>query len=81
VYVCKRETLCEADLQAKANDGAPGIDGVTFEAVEVGGMEAFLDQLSEELVRRTYRPQGAGKVEIPKSGGKMRRLLIPSIQG
>jgi RNA-directed DNA polymerase len=41
VHVCKRETLREAYLQAKANDGAPGIDGVTFEAVEAGGVEAF----------------------------------------
>src|SRR6266480_2738216 len=79
VHVCKRETLREAYLQAKANDGAPGIDGVTFEAVEAGGAEAFLDQLREELVQRTYRPQGARKVEIPKGGGKKRQLSIPSI--
>ena len=80
VHVCKRETLREAYLQARANDGAPGIDGVTFEAVEAGGAEAFLDQLREELVQRTYRPQGARKVEIPKGGGKMRQLSIPSIR-
>src|SRR5215813_10534284 len=80
VHVCKRETLREAYLQARANDGAPCIDGVTFEAVEAGGVEAFLDQLGEELVQRTYRPQGARKVEIPKGGGKMRQLSIPSIR-
>jgi RNA-directed DNA polymerase len=80
VHVCKRETLREAYLQAKANDGAPGLDGVTFEAVEAEGVEAFLDQLREELVQRTYRPQGARKVEIPKSGGKLRQLSIPSIR-
>src|SRR4051795_3976189 len=79
-HVCKRETLREAYLLAKANDGAPGIDGVTFAAVEAGGMEAFLDQLREELVQRTYRPQRARKVEIPKGGGKMRPLSIPSIR-
>src|ERR1700692_1554824 len=66
VHVCKRETLREAYLQAKANDGAPGIDGVTFEAVEADGVEEFLGRLREELVQRTYRPQGARKVEIPK---------------
>ena len=49
VHVCKRETLREAYLLAKANDGAPGIDGVTFAAVEAGGAEKFLDQLREEL--------------------------------
>ena len=77
-HVCKRETLLEAYRLAKANNGAPGIDGVTFAAVEAGGVEAFLDQLREELVQRTYRPQRARKVEIPKGGGKMRPLSIPS---
>jgi len=80
VHVCKRETLQEAYLVAKANDGAPGIDGVTFAAVEAGGVEDFLDQLRKELVERTYRPQAARKVEIPKGGGKMRQLSIPSIR-
>jgi len=80
VHVCKRETLREAYLLAKANDGAPGIDGVTFAAVEAGGLEEFLGQLREELVQRTYRPQRARKVEIPKGGGKMRQLSIPSIR-
>ena len=49
----------------------------SFEAVEAGGVEEFLDQLREELVQRTYRPQRARKVEIPKGGGKMRQLSIP----
>jgi len=79
VHVCKRETLQEAYLLAKANDGAPGIDGVTFAAVEAGGVETFLDQLRKELVERTYRPQRARKVEIPKGGGKMRQLSIPTV--
>ena len=64
----------------RSNDGAPGIDGVTFEAVEAEGVEEFLDQLREELVERTYRPRRARKVEIPKDGGKMRLLSIPSIR-
>jgi RNA-directed DNA polymerase len=79
-HVCKRETLREAYRLAKAHNGAPGIDGVTFAAVEAGGVEAFLDQLRGELVQRTYRPQRARKVEIPKGGGKMRPLSIPSIR-
>ena len=80
VHVCKRETLAEAYRQAKANDGAPGIDGVTFAAVDAGGEAEFLDQLRKELVERTYRPQRARKVEIPKGGGKMRQLSIPSVR-
>src|SRR6516164_9592269 len=79
-HVCKRETLRQAYRLAKANDGAPGVDGVTFEAVEADGVEGFLDQLRKELVERTYRPQKARKVEIPKGGGKMRQLSIPSIR-
>ena len=80
VHVSKRETLQEAYRLAKSNDGAPGMDGVTFEAIEAEGVEGFLEQLREELVERRYRPQRLRKVEIPKEGGKMRQLSIPSIR-
>src|SRR5215831_15426480 len=80
VHVCKRETLREAYRLAKANDGAPGIDGVTFESVEANGLEGFLEQLRQELVERIYRPERLRKVEIPKEGGKVRQLSIPSIR-
>jgi RNA-directed DNA polymerase len=53
VQVSKRETLGEADQVAKATDGAPGIDGVTFAASEQGGVEAFLAQIRDELLART----------------------------
>ena len=43
VHVCKMETLREAYQMARSNDGAPGIDGVTFEAIEESGAEVFLD--------------------------------------
>src|SRR5438093_5167397 len=80
VHVCKPETLREAYRLAKANDGAPGIDGVTFESVEANGLGGFLEQLRQELVERTYRPERLRKVEIPKEGGKVRQLSIPSIR-
>src|SRR5437016_2484222 len=76
VHVCKPETLRAAYELAKHNDGAPGTDGVTFEAIEVDGVERFLDQLREELVQRCYRPQRPRKVGIPKEGGKIRQLSI-----
>jgi RNA-directed DNA polymerase len=79
-HVCKRETLEAAYQLAKSKDGAPGIDGVTFEAIEAEGAEGFLEQLREELEQGSYRPQGARKVEIPKEGGKVRQLSIPSIR-
>ena len=49
VHVCKEETLREAYRLVKANRGAPGIDGATFEAIETGGVDAFLQQLRGEL--------------------------------
>ena len=81
VHVCKMETLCEAYALAKKNDGAPGIDGVTFKAIEDGGVESFLGQIRGELVTREYRPMRNRKKEIPKDGGKKVRVLsIPTIR-
>jgi RNA-directed DNA polymerase len=80
VHVCKMETLKEAYRMARSNNGVPGIDGVTFEAIEEGGAEGFLSQIQEELVSNTYRPMRARKKEIPKDGGKARVLSIPAIR-
>jgi RNA-directed DNA polymerase len=80
VHVCKRGTLREAYQMAKSNDGAPGIDGVTFTAIEESGVESFLEQIRDELVTNTYRPMRARKKEIPKDGGKVRVLSIPTIR-
>src|SRR5215471_6059005 len=68
VHICKRETLHEAYQMAKRNDGAPGIDGETFDAIEESGAENFLRQIQDELVQETYRPMRARKKEIPKDG-------------
>ena len=80
VHVCKKETLRAAYEMAKQNDGAPGVDGVTFEAVEAQGVEALLEQLRDELTGRTYKPLAARRHEIPKDGGKFRVLSIPAIR-
>jgi RNA-directed DNA polymerase len=80
VHVCKMETLREAYRMARNNNGAPGIDGVTFEAIEESGPEDFLQQIREELVSHTYRPMQVRKKEIPKDGGKVRVLSIPAIR-
>ncbi len=80
VHVCKMETLCEAYKLAKQNNGAPGVDGVTFEEVEAEGVQCFLEQIQKELVQRTYRPARVRKVGIPKEGGKTRILSIPTIR-
>jgi RNA-directed DNA polymerase len=80
VHVCKQETLHEAYALAKKNNGAPGIDGVTFEAIEDSGVEAFLKQIQDELAAHTYRPLRNRRQEIPKGDGKVRVLGIPAIR-
>ena len=81
VHIWKMETLRQAYALAKENDGAPGVDGVTFEAIEEQGVEAFLEQIRDELVGRTYKPLPARRQEIPKDGGnKVRVLSIPAIR-
>ncbi len=81
VHVCKMEMLQEGYRMAKANNGAPGIDGVTFAAIEESGVQSFLEQIRDELVNATYRPMPARKKEIAKDGGnKVRVLSIPAIR-
>jgi RNA-directed DNA polymerase len=80
VHVAKVETLSTAYTLAKQANGAPGIDGVTFGAIEEAGAEKFLAELRDELVARTYRPLRNRRVEIPKAGGKVRVLGIPAIR-
>ena len=80
VHVCKPETLQEAYAVAKANDGAPGSDGVTFEAIEAAGVESCLAHLRDELVSGSYRPLPTRKHAIPKRGTGERILQIPCIR-
>ena len=80
VHACKTETLYEAYWLARKKNGAPGIDGVTFEAIEALGVEQFVEQLRKELSERTYRPLRVRRVGIPKDGGKVRVLSIPAIR-
>ena len=80
VHVVKLETLHAAYTLAKQDNGAPGIDGVTFTAIEEAGVQGFLAQLRDELVAHTYRPLRNRRVEIPKEGGKVRVLGIPTIR-
>jgi RNA-directed DNA polymerase len=80
VHVCKLETLHAAYAMAKKNNGAPGVDGVTFEAIERGGVESFLEQIRDELISRQYHPTRNRRQEIPKEKGKSRVLSIPCIR-
>lgn len=81
VHICKMETLYEAYRAAKENNGAPGLDGVTFEAIELAGLDAFLEQIRDELVTHTYQPTGYRRQAIPKDDGRGERVLsIPAIR-
>jgi RNA-directed DNA polymerase len=74
------ETLQRAYRDAKENNGTPGIDGVTFDDIEKAGVEAFLEQIQNELVSGTYRPMRNRIKEIPKGNDKFRVLGIPAIR-
>jgi hypothetical protein len=65
----RADILAHAYALAKANKSAPGVDGVTFKAIESAGLEGWLAGLAEELRGRRYRPQPVRRVLIPKPGG------------
>ena len=76
----RADVLQRAWLLAKANNGAPGVDGQSFEQIESEGMMEWLDGLRKELHDKTYRPQPVRRVMIPKPGGGERPLGIPTIR-
>jgi RNA-directed DNA polymerase len=79
-HVWKLDVLREAYRLAKQNNGAPGVDGVTFEQLEAQGVEGLLEALSQELRDKSYRSLRCRQVNIPKEGGKVRGLKIPAIR-
>jgi RNA-directed DNA polymerase len=78
--IWREDVLAHAYVLAKANKGAPGVDGVSFEQIEAAGREAWLDRLREEVRTKSYRPQPVRRVLIPKPGGGERPLGIPTIR-
>src|SRR5262245_37137872 len=66
--ICREDTLRHAYALARANAGAPGVDGVTFAQIEASGVERWLAGLREELVSKTYRPAPVRRVMIAKPG-------------
>ena len=67
--ICREDILRHAYGLARANAGAPGVDGVSFAEIEAQGLEAWLAGLREDLVSKTYRPDPVRRVMIPKADG------------
>jgi RNA-directed DNA polymerase len=78
--ICREDILDHAYQLAKANGGAPGVDGQTFREIESTGLEKWLAGIREQLRAKTYQPQPVRRVMIPKPGGGERPLGIPTIR-
>jgi RNA-directed DNA polymerase len=80
--IYRRDVLTSAYRIARINNGAGGVDGVTFETIEAmaGGEEAFVNELHESLTSKQYRPSPVRRVYIPKPDGRQRPLGIPTIR-
>jgi len=76
----REDILAHAYALARANGGAPGVDGVTFAAIETQGVREWLAEIRKDLVAKAYRPAPVRRVMIPKPGGGERPLGIPTIR-
>jgi RNA-directed DNA polymerase len=80
--IFRKDVIACAYAIAKAKDGAPGIDGVTFKQIDASpeGSDGFVDSLREALKTKTYKPDAVRRVYIPKPDGRQRPLGIPTIR-
>jgi RNA-directed DNA polymerase len=78
--IYREDVLEYAYRLVRANRGAAGVDGTTFEGIEALGLEGWLGGLGKDLREKTYRPSPVKRVMIPKPGGGERPLGIPTIR-
>jgi group II intron reverse transcriptase/maturase len=78
--VYRADVLEFAYRRCRRAGGAPGGDGERFEEIEAYGVERWLGELTEELRKKTYRPQAVRRVWIPKPDGSQRPLGIPTVR-
>ena len=78
--ICREDIPAHAYHLARANNGAPGVDGQNFEEIESRGLAGWLNGIRRELRDKTYQPQPVRRVMIPKPGGGERPLGIPTIR-
>jgi RNA-directed DNA polymerase len=77
--IYRLDVLEHAYARCRANKGAAGMDGLTFEAVEAYGRERWIGELAQQLREESYRPEAVRRVFIPKPNGKQRPLGIPRL--
>src|SRR5437867_4181274 len=78
--IYREDILAHAYARARANNGAPGVDGQSFAEIESQGLGEWLIGIRQELRNKTYQPQPVRRVMIPKPGGGERPLGIPTIR-
>jgi RNA-directed DNA polymerase len=80
--VCKQEVIESAWRQVSRNKGAPGMDGISIEEIRnsKGGAREFLENIRQELLSKTYKPDVVKRVYILKANGKLRPLGIPTVK-
>jgi group II intron reverse transcriptase/maturase len=74
------DVLRYAYHRCKANGGAAGVDGQTFQDLEAYGEEQWLEELAQELRSQTYQASPVKRVWIPKPDGKQRPLGVPTLR-